>query len=56
MIKNKVQQISLLNDPDGTLYPIKELPTKELRLKGFVWKEEDRPKTKDDIFVPGSEE
>ncbi len=49
--ENKVQQISLLNEPDGTLYPIKELPTRELRLKGFVWMEEDRPKTKDDIYI-----
>jgi len=49
--ENKVQQISLLNEPDGTLYPINELPTRELRLKGFVWMEEDRPKTKDDIYI-----
>lgn len=48
--ENKVQQISLLNEPDGTLYPINELSTKELRLKGFVWREEDRPKTKEDIY------
>ena len=49
--ENKVQQISLLKEPDGTLYPIKELPTKELRLKGFVWRELDRPKSKDDIYM-----
>jgi lipopolysaccharide export system protein LptA len=47
---NKVQQISLLNEPDGTLYPIKELPTRELRLKGFIWRESDRPKPKEDIY------
>ena len=49
--ENKVQQISLLNEPDGTLYPINELPVKELRLKGFVWKEKDRPKSKEDIYL-----
>jgi lipopolysaccharide export system protein LptA len=49
--ENKVQQISLLNEPDGTLYPINELATKELRLKGFVWMDEDRPKTKEDIYL-----
>jgi len=49
--ENKVQQISLLKEPDGTLYPINELPTRELRLKGFVWMEGDRPKTKDDIYI-----
>jgi lipopolysaccharide export system protein LptA len=49
--ENKVQQISLLKEPDGTLYPINELPTKELRLKGFLWMDEKRPKTKDDIYI-----
>lgn len=48
--ENKVQQISLLNEPDGTLYPINELSTKELRLKGFLWKDSERPKTKDEIY------
>ncbi len=53
--ENKVQQISLLNEPDGTLYPINELTTKELRLKGFLWKNDDRPKTKEDIYLHPSE-
>ena len=48
--ENKVQQISLLKDPDGTLYPIGELSTKDLRLKGFVWKDSLRPRTKEDIY------
>ena len=49
--ENKVQQISLLNDPEGTLYPINELSTKELRLKGFLWKDSERPKTKEEIYL-----
>jgi len=48
--ENKVKGISLLNQPDGTLYPIKELSLNELRLKGFSWFEDKRPKTKEDIF------
>jgi len=47
---NKVKQISLLNSPDGTLYPIKELSPSELRLKGFYWSGEIRPKRKEDIY------
>jgi lipopolysaccharide export system protein LptA len=47
---NKVKSITLLNAPDGTLFPIKELATKELRLKGFIWKQEKRPRSKEDIF------
>lgn len=47
---NKVNSITLLNDPDGTLYPIKELSAKELKLKGFKWLDVHRPKTKAEIF------
>jgi hypothetical protein len=48
--ENKVKGISLLNDPDGTLYPIKELTTKELRLKGFKWFGHLRPANREEIF------
>lgn len=51
---NKVKGISLLNQPDGTLYPIKELSISELRLKGFSWYEGKRPKSKEDIFKMSS--
>lgn len=47
---NKVGSITLLNDPEGTLYPIKELAPSELRLKGFSWFEKKRPVQKQDIF------
>ncbi len=49
---NKVKSITLLNAPDGNLYPIRELSTKELRLKGFSWQAEKRPLTKEDILHP----
>lgn len=48
--KNELNKITLVNDPDGTLYPIKELRTQELRLKGFKWLQEERPKNREAIF------
>ncbi len=48
---NAVKSITLLNSPDGTLYPIRELGTRDLRLKGFTWQEQKRPLTKEDIFI-----
>lgn len=48
--ENKIEKITLLKDPDGTLYPIKELSPKDLRLKGFEWKIDLKPNTKEDIF------
>ena len=47
---NKVKEISFLNQPDATLYPMKEENQNELRLKGFQWMKADRPRGKSDIF------
>lgn len=48
--ENKVKSITLLNDPDGTLYPIKELSINELKLKGFQWQGKFRPQSKESLF------
>lgn len=47
---NKVEKISLLYKPDATLFPVKETNPLELRLKGYKWLEEMRPKNSSDIF------
>jgi len=46
----KVQCITLLTKPSGTLYPPDQAPQEDLVLKGFSWLEQFRPRTKDDIF------
>ncbi|MFI5149107.1 MAG: OstA-like protein [Bacteroidia bacterium] len=48
---NSVEKITLLNKPDGTLYPPKELNPKELRLKEFKDYGPLRPKDKNDVFT-----
>ncbi|MFM7217877.1 MAG: OstA-like protein [Bacteroidota bacterium] len=47
---NEVRKITLMNDPDGTLYPIKALSLSELRLKGFNWQSDRRPTSRLSIF------
>jgi lipopolysaccharide export system protein LptA len=49
--ENKVERIKLLNDPAGTLYPLKDTSPHEMRLKGFTWQDSKRPKTKEEIFL-----
>ena len=49
--ENKVKSITLLNAPDGTLYPIRQLSVSELRLKGFSWYGQKRPGKKEDILI-----
>jgi lipopolysaccharide export system protein LptA len=47
---NRVGGITLIDQPDATLYPIQELDYNELMLKDFVWKEGERPFSRDDIY------
>jgi hypothetical protein len=44
--ENKVKSITLLNQPDGTLFPIRQFAATELRLKGFNWYGKKRPLSK----------
>lgn len=47
------QSISLIKHYDGieeTLYPEKDLKENDRLLEGFIWREEERPKSKDDIW------
>ena len=46
----KVENISLLDAPTATLYPLNELKYSELILKGFKWLSDKRPASKEEIF------
>ena len=48
--KGKIQQIFEHQEPEGTIDPPEPEIPKELRLKGFSWLSELRPKDKNDIF------
>jgi hypothetical protein len=48
---SKVQKISLLTQPDATMYPIQELPPSEFKLRDFVWYGDKRPISKEEIYI-----
>lgn len=50
LVDGEINSITLLKNPDATLYPLKKAPMNELILKGFEWLENLRPVDKDDIF------
>lgn len=54
--KNTIETITVYNKPDGDIFPEKELPENARKLRGFVWRGEERIKTKDDIFPPEENE
>ena len=41
---------------EGEVYPEAELPENARKLRGFVWRGDERIKTKDDIFPPEENE
>ena len=48
--EGKVNRISLIKSPEGELKPIGKLNEEEVKLKGFDWKVDFRPQSKNDIF------
>ena len=46
----KVQTIEFRINPDGKTYPEEEIHENDRLLKGFLWREKERPKNKEDIF------
>ena len=54
--KNTIDTITMFNQVDGDIYPEKDLPENARKLRGFIWREDERIKTKDDIFPPEENE
>jgi hypothetical protein len=50
--KNEIETITFFNTVDGTIYPDKDLPEPDRKLRGLVWRGDERIKSKDDIFPP----
>ncbi|WP_410503915.1 OstA-like protein [Flavobacterium sp. XN-5] len=47
---NAVETITFFNQIDGDIYPDAELPENARKLRGLVWRGDERIKSKDDIF------
>lgn len=47
---SKVERISFITKPQAVLYPVDELAHKDRLLKDFIWRNPERPKTREDIF------
>ena len=48
--KNAIDTITFFDTVEGDIYPEKDLPENARKLRGFIWRGEERIKTKDDIF------
>lgn len=50
-VSKELNKVKFINNVNGTLYPIKEIPRDLKFLKGFKWLDERRPKNKLDLFL-----
>lgn len=50
--QSKIDTITFFTNVDGDIYPESELPENARKLRGFVWRGDERIKDKDDIFPP----
>ena len=49
-LNKALNKVVLRQDADGIMYPIKKANLDEMKLKGFKWLEDRRPKTKFELF------
>ncbi len=50
MANNDVEDLTFRTKPEGDIFPEKDLPKESRKLKGFIWRGDERILTKDDIF------
>ncbi len=49
---NTINTMTFFTNPDGDIYPEADLPENARKLRGFIWRVDERILTKDDIFTP----
>ena len=54
--ENEINSITFFTKSEGEIYPEKDLPENARKLKGFIWRGEERIRSKDDIFPPEEQE
>lgn len=53
---NQIDTLTFIKQIEGEIYPEAELPENARKLRGFVWRGDERIKTKEDIFPPEENE
>jgi len=51
LIENRIDTIRFYPKPDGKTIPMKELIPENTKLKGFTWRESERPKNPEDLYT-----
>jgi lipopolysaccharide export system protein LptA len=49
-VNKELNKIKFINDVDGTMYPLKQIPEDQKALRNFSWEDKRRPKNKLELF------
>jgi lipopolysaccharide export system protein LptA len=49
-IKKELNKVKFVNNVDGVMYPLRQIPADKKQLKGFKWQDARRPKNKLELF------
>lgn len=49
--KNQIDKIECFPDPKANLFPMQQIDHEEIKLKGFFWETNNRPKKVSDLFI-----
>ncbi len=50
LAQSDIEDITFFTNPDGDIFPEKDLPENSRKLRGFIWRGDERIRNKDDIF------
>ena len=50
IVENEVEEIRMIQQIDGDIYPEEDFPKNVRKFKGFDWRDEERPKSVEDLF------
>ncbi|WP_340066979.1 OstA-like protein [Ascidiimonas aurantiaca] len=48
--ESQIEDITFFTNPDGDIFPDKELPLNARKLSGFIWREDEKPLDQNDLF------
>lgn len=50
MVNNEISDITFYTNPNGEVFPEEQIDKNERKLKGFVWRDNEKPKDENDLF------
>jgi hypothetical protein len=48
--ENEISEVSFYRNPDGNVISENKIILNEMKLPGFIWREDEKPETIDDLF------